>query len=91
MNHYFCDKKPHLLNTINAASTPLTTDCDTDIEYASGPVEQRLEKTYLHFNFNIYEICGCAKVMMQLQYSKHFYQCLHNTSPRQYEPVLCMC
>ena len=20
MNHYFCDKKPHLLNTINAAS-----------------------------------------------------------------------
>ena len=68
MNHYFCDKKPHLLNTINAASTPLTTDCDTDIEYSKcvlqdnilclsfQPVEQRLEKTYLYFN--IYKICG---------------------------------
>ena len=57
MNHYFYDKKPHLLNTINAASTTLTTDCGMirsvqnvyiigqhSLSLSFQPFEQRFEK-----------------------------------------------
>ena len=37
-------------------------------------------KKRIYTSISIKYVDWCAKVMMQLQYSKHFYQCLHKSS-----------